>query len=127
MCRDRPDVQVLLDEAVQGKHGGDRKSENINVDNIHVDMNIAKKGRPTGTSHSAGLRKLRKHSESNPEAAEYLDQVLDKKISVNQALVKAGLHQNKRSLPNIALCPNKRSLIVVFVFFVLKNRVLNNI
>lgn len=42
-----------LDQAMQGKHGGDRKSDKINVDNVNVD-------RPAGNSESAALRRLRK-------------------------------------------------------------------
>jgi hypothetical protein len=44
----------LLDQAVQGAHGGDRLSEsatNVDVSNV---------GRPTGTTQAAALRRLRK-------------------------------------------------------------------
>ncbi len=61
---DYPDVQAMLDEAVQGKHGGDRKSENIKMDNVQLDIYQG------GNSRAAGLRKLRKYAEENPEVAQ---------------------------------------------------------
>jgi len=45
-----PVAQDLLDQAMQGQHGGDHKSEEFNVDNVNID-------RPDGTSQSQGLRR----------------------------------------------------------------------
>lgn len=53
LCHRRRDVLDKIDSAVQGEHGGDRRSEDFNVDNIHVE-------RPSGTSESVAVRRLRK-------------------------------------------------------------------
>ncbi|MCM3886127.1 hypothetical protein [Frankia sp. R82] len=52
------DLLDLLDKATQGRHGGDRRSDEAvtNVDNINV-------GRPGGTSQEQALRRLRKEME----------------------------------------------------------------
>lgn len=38
LCRDCPDIQAMLDEAVKGKHGGNRKSEDIKFNNVKLDI-----------------------------------------------------------------------------------------
>ncbi len=70
LCRDHPDIQAMLDEAVKGRHGGDRKSDKINVYNIHVEE------RPSGTSRASGIRKLRKYVQERPDVAEVFEKVL---------------------------------------------------
>lgn len=58
ICADDTEVLDLIDRVVQGKDGGDKKSEQYKttVDNIHSDT------RPTGTTRQRALRKLRKDS-----------------------------------------------------------------
>ncbi len=60
----------MLDEAVKGNHGGDRKSGDINLYNVQVDMAGDISEAPAGNGRAAGLRKLRKHAANNPEVAE---------------------------------------------------------
>ena len=62
----------LLDAAVQRQHGGGRKSDRINVDNVNVE-------RPTGNSESAALRRLRK------DRPDLHAQVLDGELSAHAA------------------------------------------
>ncbi len=95
LCRDYPDVQAMLDEAVQGKRGGDRRSEDFNVDNVNIE-------RPAGNSRAYGLRKLRKYAEENPEVADIYQKALSGEISVHKALLQTGL----RKAPAKAIPPN---------------------
>jgi hypothetical protein len=58
----RDDVEALdlLDQATKNGHGGDRKSEEINVYNVNVDIiNTTAKARPDGTSEAAALRRIK--------------------------------------------------------------------
>lgn len=58
-CRRHADLLDLLDQALQGRHGGDQsKSDNVTV-------------APTGNSSEKALRRLRKEAEAgNEQAAE---------------------------------------------------------
>lgn len=77
LVQDDPVAVDALDRATQGKHGGDRKSDQINVDNVNV-------GRPTGNSEAATVRRLRK---DRPDLhAKYLSN----ELSANAAAIQAG-------------------------------------
>ncbi len=93
---DDPVALDLLDRTLQNDHGGDRRSEAVtqtNVDNIHV-------GRPSGTSESAALRRLRKESESgNAQAAALRADVLAGRLSAHQAMVRAGFRRRTFTVP----------------------------
>lgn len=93
LCSDRPDIQARLDELIKTPHGGDRKSQSINLDNIQLDSTEEVVSAPTGTSRAAGLRKLRKHS------PELLQRVTTGEVSVNQALIQAGLREKAITIP----------------------------
>lgn len=69
-----------LDAALQRPPGGDKRSESYQetiVDNIHID-------RPTGTSESAALRRLRK------DRPDLHAQVLANELSAHAAAIQAG-------------------------------------
>ncbi len=76
---DDPTTLDLLDQAVQGQHGGDRsKSNNVTV-------------APAGNSSEKALRRLRKEAEAgNEEAAELRAEVLAGRLSAHAAMVRAG-------------------------------------
>jgi hypothetical protein len=88
----RGDLEALdlFDKAVQRPHGGDRSSK---MDNIHLAPN------PAGTSREAGLRRLRKAS------PELHTQVITGQLSVNDALVQAGLR-----VPRISALARPKSI-----------------
>lgn len=91
LCSHNPLLLDLLDRAVQRPAGSPEKSQRlvgqkIIVDNIH---NSDKIERPTGTSKQAGLRQLRK---KNPELHA---KVLAGELTVNAAMVQAGLRTNQ--------------------------------
>lgn len=82
-----PETADLLDQALQGKHGGDRTSEcTSNVDVINV-------ARPTGTSKSAALRRLRK------DKPDLHAEVLAGRLSAHAAMVQAGFRPKTVSVP----------------------------
>ena len=77
----------LLDQALQGKHGGDRISECAsNVDVINV-------ARPTGTAKAAALRRLRK------DKPELHAEVIAGRLSAHAAMVQAGFRPKTVSVP----------------------------
>lgn len=63
-------MQAMLDEAVKGKQG---ERTDINPNLLY---NIQEVKTPTGTSRTAGLRKLRKYADERPEVAEAYAKVL---------------------------------------------------
>ncbi len=73
------DVELLdlLDVALRNPHGGDRRSDAINVNNVNVD-------RPVGNSEAAALRRLRKDRE------DLHAEVLAGTLSAHAAMVTAG-------------------------------------
>jgi len=78
LCHREPKILHKVTEAGKMKHGGDRKSNNIKNDNIILETE-------QGTSKSYGLQRL--HNE-RPDLYEL---VIEKEMSVNAAMVKAGL------------------------------------
>lgn len=81
------DVRDMIDRAVQGKQGGDRKSDNIKLYNIQVDP------APSGTSEAAALRRLRK------SAPKLHEKVIAGEMSANAAMVKAGFRPKTITVP----------------------------
>ena len=87
-----------LDAAVKGQHGGDRRSEHTNVDNVNVD-------RPTGNSRAQGLRRLRTH---RPDLHA---RVLAGELSVHGARVAWSSKRRARRMVSrltSARCPSSR-------------------
>ena len=85
LCRSNKAALAAIEKATQRSAGGDRRSESyqeIIVDNIHNE-------RPSGTSESAALRRLRKHR------PDLLAQVLNNEISSNAAAIQAGFRPKK--------------------------------
>lgn len=95
MCADDPVALNLLDRATQGKWGGDRKSEEIKVDNVHLDL----PERPSGNSRQRSLRKLRKGAENSETVRALYNMVLAGEISPHAAMVEAGLRRRRISIP----------------------------
>jgi hypothetical protein len=77
----------MLDEAVRGKHGGDRKSESIKLYNVQLDKP------PSGNTRASGLRKLQKYAQERPDVAEVFEKVLTGEVSVNKPLLDTGLRK----------------------------------
>lgn len=83
-----PEATDLLDQALQNRHGGDRRSgDAIKLDNIQLDP------APSGTSREAGLRRLRK------DAPELHAEVLAGRLSAHAAMVRAGFRRKTVSVP----------------------------
>ena len=76
-CAEDKEAVDLIDQATQGKHGGDHTSEASKTDNISLDTN------QHGTSRQQALRKLRK---SRPDLHA---QVLKGKLSPHAAMIEA--------------------------------------
>lgn len=76
----------LLDQALQGKHGGDRSK----LDNIQL---ASPSSAPTGTSQARALRRLRK------DAPELHAEVIAGRLSAHAAMVKAGFRTRTISVP----------------------------
>lgn len=92
---DDPETLDLLDRALQNAHGGDRKSAEINVSNIHIDS-----PRPAGTTRTRALRKLRTEAERGDERASELHaEVLAGRLSAHAAMVQAGYRPKTISIP----------------------------
>jgi hypothetical protein len=106
LCRDDAEALDMIDQALRDESTQGYRS-NLNrgnfVDNIHEvssgDINsispVEIKGRPTGTPRQAGLRKLRAHAENNETIAKLRDKVLIGEMSVNKALIEAGLRAER--------------------------------
>lgn len=79
----------LLDSALQGKPGSPLpKNEKGQYDPTLYDIQDSKKA-PTGTSRQDGIRRLRK------DRPDLLQRVLDKEMTVNQAMVEAGYRKKQ--------------------------------
>jgi hypothetical protein len=77
LCESDTEALDAIDRVTQRSRGGDRRSPDFNVDNVHVE-------RPAGNSESAALRRLRK------SAPELHAEVLAERLSAHAAMVKAG-------------------------------------
>lgn len=80
-----PDAEAvdLLDQALAGKHGGDRRGD---VDIINI-------ARPTGTAQVTALRRLRK------DRPDLHAEVLAGRLSAHAAMVRAGFRRKTVSVP----------------------------
>jgi hypothetical protein len=75
------------DKQNQRPKGGDRRSRSFNVDNINTEK------RPTGTSQSAALRRLR------AQRPDLHAKVLANEISANAAMIEAGFRVKTITVP----------------------------
>ena len=101
MCGSDIEALDLIDRAVQGKHGGDRKSREFKDNNVRLDQNRG------GSSHQYALRKLRK---SRPDLHA---RVLSEELSVNQAMEAAGL---RRAMIGIPAAPTRAAVALANKF-----------
>ena len=87
LIRDDAEVLAMWREAMKGKHGGDRRSEEvIKVDNITLD-------KPSkGTSRSYTVSRLQR------EAPELFAQVVAGTLSANAAAIQAGFRKKPTAL-----------------------------
>lgn len=88
LCADDTEALDELEKAVQGKHGGDRKSDQIKSDNITLDSQDNR-----GTSPTYALRRLRK------DRPDLHKQVIEKKLSPHGAMVQAGFRPKTITVP----------------------------
>ena len=90
LCRDDIEASDLIDRALQGKPGGDKRSESaITVDNVNNDQ------RPTGNSRNAALRRLRK------DAPALHARVLAGDLSAHAAMIEAGFRKKPTALERL--------------------------
>ena len=60
MIRDDPEAEAMLEEAVQGKHGGDRKSQEVQIKSDIIRLDSDPVSHAGGTSRLNALRRLRR-------------------------------------------------------------------
>lgn len=98
LCQRDPAMLVAFDRAVQGQHGGDRRSAAAtNLDNVQVGAPEA----PTGNSAQAGIRRIRKAAEAGDvEAAAALARVEAGEQSVHAAMLALGWRRKTVTLPD---------------------------
>lgn len=100
LSADNPLVVDLIDETVQFTMGElvslnlDKKEETSNNNADEPKKYIA-----TGTSRQEGLRKLRKYADDNPQVEQLRQSVLAGEISINKALIEAGLRPERITIP----------------------------
>ncbi len=87
LCADDADALDSIDKATQGKHGGDRKSEEIKGVIHPLDLGTLKRER-----NSKHLRRLRKDFPSLHKA------VIQGELTVNAAAVKAGIYPTRATI-----------------------------
>jgi hypothetical protein len=85
LCEGDIDARNALDKVTQRSPGGDRRSADFNVDNVHVE-------RPAGNSESAALRRLRK------DAPELHAEVLAGNLKAHAAMVRAGFRSHQLTI-----------------------------
>lgn len=93
LCNKYPAVVEGIDQVLKEAsiHGGDRKSDKIKMDNIHLEKVKA----PNGTSLQRSLRRLRVLAETDSKAKFLRDQVLHGDISANHALKELGKRKSR--------------------------------
>lgn len=96
VCRDDKEALDMIDQVMNTP--GYRPPKSVH-DDKQTTVGGAKKRRASGTFVQRGLRLLRLHAEKNPEIAELRDKVLAGQITVNAALIKAGLRVRRTSIP----------------------------
>jgi hypothetical protein len=97
LCARDPAMLVAFDRAVQGQHGGDRRSAAAtNVNDVHDDA----PERPAGNSAQAGIRGIRKAAEAgDPQAAAALARIQAGEASVHATMFGLGLRSGPVSQP----------------------------
>ncbi len=100
LSADNPLVVDLIDETVQFTMG-ELVSLNLDKKDETDDNspNEPKKHIATGTSRQEGLRKLRKYADDNPQVEQLRQSVLAGEISINKALIEAGLRPERITIP----------------------------
>lgn len=100
LSADNPLVVDLIDETIQFTMGElialhlDKKTESSDNNAAEPKKHIA-----TGTSRQEGLRKLRKYADDNPQVEQLRQSVLAGEISINKALIEAGLRPERITIP----------------------------
>lgn len=96
LCADDALVVDMIDQAVQFTPpdlvGISHPVKSENGDSASQD---GKRYIATGTSRQAGLRKLRQHAETSPQVEQLRQAVLAGEISINKALIEAGLKSER--------------------------------
>lgn len=89
----RDDLQLAsdLDAALAGEHGGDRRSGEFKADNISLEK--PENQSQHGTNRAYRLRRLER------DAPDFHARVLAGELSVNRAMIEAGLQTPKPSIP----------------------------
>jgi hypothetical protein len=90
LCGADPETLDLIDKAVKGQHGGDRRSESIKVNNVDVD----REERPRGNSRQKAIRDLR---DKQPEIHA---RVMAGELSPHAGMVVAGLRTRSITIPD---------------------------
>lgn len=101
LSADNPLVVDLIDETVQFTIG-ELVSLNLDKKDETDDNNPSepkKQHIATGTSRQEGLRKLRKYADDNPQVEQLRQSVLAGEISINKALIEAGLRPERITIP----------------------------
>jgi hypothetical protein len=87
LCVDAPEVMDLIDQTLLNDAGSADKEQ------------PKPRKPPISSARQAGLRKLRLYAEQNKQIATLRDAVLKGEMSVNAALVSAGLRKKRFSIP----------------------------
>ncbi len=95
LCADDPLVVDLIDEVVQLTARDLIAITPYTKSKDGDDKYTFKKHIATGTSRQAGLRKLRHFAQSNPQGEQLRQAVLAGEMSVNKALIEAGLRTER--------------------------------
>lgn len=94
LCSDDPEVIDLIDRAtVAARRGGDRRSEKFKAASINKSDNVMFEKKSWGNSQTYALGRLRA---ARPDLHR---KVLQKQLSVHQAMIRAGLRRKTINLP----------------------------
>jgi hypothetical protein len=98
LCADGALVVDLIDDTIQFTAGDVSGITYAVKDEVGAPQQEAKKHIATGASRQAGLRKLRKYAGDNPQVEELRQAVLTGKMSINKALIRAGLRPERLTI-----------------------------
>lgn len=97
LCRDDTVALAMIEEVIQnGNIKGYKSDSKISKSNTEAIELATKKG---GSSKELELRKLRKYAEGNKAIAKLRDKVMSGKMTVNAALIEAGLRIERVTIP----------------------------
>ena len=102
LCRDDMEALDMIDQILENPTGNPTFGKNNTiVYMVHnsKETETKKVKRPSGNSRQAGLRKLRSYAEQNETVAELREKVLLGELSVNAALLEAGLRKKRVTIP----------------------------